>query len=111
MNISDIDFSISDAPDGFTDSCDAIHNVADCFKFGKNISQIVKLTDNKQSNKYCEIQEVNYVQLDDSGYNEDEFNDVLDNFVDSSLIHALEKSKEVHKERTKNYHHRVDSTA
>ena len=40
MNISDNYFSISDAPEGFTDSCNAIHNVADYFKFGKNINQI-----------------------------------------------------------------------
>ena len=81
MNISDNDFSISDAPEGFTDSCNAIHNVADYFKIGKNINQIVGLTDSKQSdNIYSEIQEeVNYVELDDSGYNDDEISDVLDN--------------------------------
>ena len=49
MNISENDFSISDAPEGFTDSCNAIHNLADYFKFGKNINQIVKLTDSKRS--------------------------------------------------------------
>ena len=105
MNISDNDFSISDAPEGFTDSCNAIHNVADYFKFGKYINQIVKLTDSKQSdNTYSEIQEeVNYVELDDSGYNDDEFSDVIDNLVDPTLIHALEKAKEIYKERTKHY--------
>ena len=105
MNVSEIDFIISDTPEGFTDSCNAIHNVADYFKFGKNINQIVKLTDNKQSdNIYSEIQaEVNYVELDDSGYNDDGFSDVIDNLVDRKLIHALEKAKEIYKERTKNY--------
>ena len=68
MNISENDFSISDAPEGFTDSCNAIHKVADYFKSGKNVTQKVKLTDIKQSdNIYSEIQEeVNYVELDDS---------------------------------------------
>ena len=49
MIISDNDFSISDAPEGFTVSCNAIHNVTDYFKFVKNINQIDKLTDSKQS--------------------------------------------------------------
>ena len=39
MNISDNDFSISHAPERFTDSCNAINNVADYFKFGKNNSK------------------------------------------------------------------------
>ena len=104
MKISDNDFSISDAPEGLTDSCNAIHNVADYFKFVKNINQIVKLTDSKQSdNIYSEIQEeVNYVELD-SGYNDDEISDVMDNLVDPTLIHALEKAKEIYRERAENY--------
>ena len=103
--ISETDFSIYDAPEGFTDSCNAIHNIADYFKFGKNINQIVKLTESKQSdNIYSEIQEeVNYVELDDSGYNDDGFSDVIDNLVDPILIHAPEKAKEIYKERTKNF--------
>ena len=103
MNITENDFSISDAPEGFTDSCNAIHNVADYFKFGKNINQIEKLTDSKQSdNIYSEIQEdVYYVELDDSGYNDDGFSDVIDNLVDPTLINALEKAKEIYKEGTK----------
>ena len=98
MDISENDFSIYDAPQGFTDSCNAIHNVADYFKFDKSINQIVKLTDSKQSdNVYSEIQkEVNYVELDDSGYNDYEFSDVIDNLVDPTLIHALEKAKEIY---------------
>ena len=41
--------------------------------------------------------------MDHSGLNDNEFNDVLGNFVDPTLIHALEKAKEIYNERTKNY--------
>ena len=41
--------------------------------------------------------------MDDSGYNDDGLSDVIDNLVDPTLIHALEKAKEIYKERTKIY--------
>ena len=58
VNIMDNELSISESPEGFTDSCNAVHTVANYSKFGKNINQIVKLTDSKQSGTiYSEIQE------------------------------------------------------
>ena len=38
------DFSIEDAPEHFEESCSAIQNITDFFRFGKQINQIKRLS-------------------------------------------------------------------
>ena len=58
INISDRgDFSIEDAPEYFEESCSAIQNITDFFRFGKQINQIKRLSipDINDQNIYEEI--------------------------------------------------------
>ena len=44
LNINDGDFSVDDAPDYADEHCRAIHSFSDCFRYGTQINQIMKLT-------------------------------------------------------------------
>ena len=94
INISDRgDFSIEDAPEYFEESCSAIQNITDFFRFGKQVNQIKRLSipDMNDQNIYEEIQD-EVSALDDPLENS-EWLDLYEGNVENNLINGLVKAK------------------
>ena len=94
INISDRgDFSIEDAPEYFAESCSAIQNITDFFRFGKQINQIKQLSipDINNENIYEEIP-VEISALDDPLENS-EWIDLDEGNVENNLLNDLVKAK------------------
>ena len=90
------DFSIEEAPDYYEESCNAIQNITDFFKFGKQINQIKKLS---TQNIYEEIPEELFA-LDDDLDNQ-EWIELCEGNVEQSLIDEFEQAKQDFENRTK----------
>ena len=94
INISDRgDFSIEDAPEYFEESCSAIQNITDVFRFGKQINQIKRLSisDINNENIYEEIpDEISALEypLENS-----ELLDLYEGNVENNLLNDLVKAK------------------
>ena len=94
INISDRgDFSIEDAPEYFEESCSAIQNKTDFFRFGKQINQIRRLSisDINNENIYEEIPD-EISPLDDRLENS-EWLDLYEGNDENNLLNDLVKAK------------------
>ena len=102
INISDRgDFSIEDAPEYFEESCSAIQNITDFFRFGKQINQIKRLSipDINDENIYEEIPD-EVSALDDPLENS-EWLDLYEGNVENNLLNNLVKAKTEYATKTR----------
>ena len=94
INISDRgDFSFEDAPKYFEESCSAIQNITDFFRFGKQINQIKRLSipDINNENIYEEIPDE--VSALDDPLESSEWLDLYEGNVENNLLNDLVKAK------------------
>ena len=107
LNITDEDFSINDASDDIEQTCSAIYNIADSFRYGRQINQIRKMsseylsTESLNDHTYEEIPEE--VQAVDECLNDEDWLELQKGNVDISLIQELEQAKEKYKQCTHKY--------
>ena len=102
INISDRgDFSIEDAPEYFEESCSAIQNITDFFRFGKQINQIKRLSipDINDENIYEEIPDE--VSALDVPLENSEWLDLYEGNVENNLLNNLVKAKTEYATKTR----------
>ena len=104
LNITDEDFSINDASDDIEQTCSATYNIADSFRYGRQINQFRKMssenvsTESLSDHTYEEIPEE--VHAVDDGLDDKDWLELQKGNVDISLIQELEQAKEEYKQRT-----------
>ena len=104
INIIDEDFSINDASDDIEQTCSAIYNIANSFRYGREINQIRKMssesvsTENLSDHTYEKKPEE--VHAVDDGLDDKDWLELQKGNVDISLIQGLEQAKEEYKQRT-----------
>ena len=106
ININDEGhFSVDDAPDYINEHCNAIHSFSDCFRYGKQINQIKKLTSELTSeydnHYYSEIEEIAEISDEREGYDDQDWLDLVEGNIENSLIEQLESAKADYITRTK----------
>ena len=104
LNITDEDFSINDASEDIEQTCSAIYNIADSFRYGRQMNQIQKMslenvsTESLNDHTYEEVPEE--VHAIDDGLDDEHWLDIQKGNVEMSLIQQLEQAKEEYKQRT-----------
>ena len=103
INITDReDFIIEEAPDYFEESCSAIQNITEFFRFGKQINQIKRLSfaDINDESIYEEIPDE--ISALDDPLESSEWLDLYEGNVANNLLNDLVKAKTNFETKTRN---------
>ena len=104
LNKTDEDFSINDASDDIEQTCSVIYNIADSFRYGRQINQIREMssenvsTESLNGHSYEELPEE--VGAVDAGLDDEDWLELQKRNIDNSSKQKLEQAKEEYKQRT-----------